>query len=227
MSEGEGSEPIARWRVIACFVLVAQVVLLLALKSALEEESWFVGTLSATVEEGPLMLEGVAANITIDMQNDQDDVSIEFFGPLRLTHWQDERDSKAELSQQEVQEYDENLNETFPGPSPSTVKSTTFTLIHLGIGFSIVLFFFVGLDLKKQSSKRLLTVLRRFTSFASILNTLLIVLLVLLILPVSWFGTVAGNPQDFSNSDENVAFLAHADFSGETSIGLDGFELRI
>ena len=226
MSEGEGSEPIARWRVIACFVLVAQVVLLLALKSALEEESWFVGTLSATVEEGPLMLEGVAANITIDMQNDQDDVSIEFFGPLRLTHWQDERDSKAELSQQEVQEYDENLNETFPGPSPSTVKSTTFTLIHLGIGFSIVLFFFVGLDLKKQSSKRLLTVLRRFTSFASILNTLLIVLLVLLILPVSWFGTVAGNPQDFSNSDENVAFLAHADFSGETSIGLDGFELQ-
>ncbi len=226
MSEGEGSEPIARWRVIACFVLVAQVVLLLALKSALEEESWFVGTLSATVEEGPLMLEGVAANVTIDMQNDQDDVSIEFFGPLRLTHWQDERDSKAELSQQEVQEYDENLNETFPGPSPSTVKSTTFTLIHLGIGFSIVLFFFVGLDLKKQSSKRSLTVLRRFTSFASILNTLLIVLLVLLILPVSWFGTVAGNPQDFSNSDENVAFLAHADFSGETSIGLDGFELE-
>jgi len=226
MSEGEGPEPVARWRVIACFVLVAQVVLLLALKSALEKESWFVGTLSATVEEGPLMLEGVAANITIDMQNDQDDVSIEFFGPLRLTHWQDERDSKAELSQQEVQEYDENLNETFPGPSPSTVKSTTFTLIHLGIGFSIVLFFFVGLDLKKQSSKRLLTVLRRFTSFASILNTLLIVLLVLLILPVSWFGTVAGNPQDFSNSDENVAFLAHADFSGETSIGLDGFELQ-
>ena len=226
MSEGEGSEPIARWRVIACFVLVAQVVLLLALKSALEEESWFVGTLSATVEEGPLMLEGVAANITIDMQNDQDDVSIEFFGPLRLTHWQDERDSRAELSQQEVQEYDENLNETFPGPSPSTVKSTTFTLIHLGIGFSIVLFFFVGLDLKKQSSKRLLTVLRRFTSFASILNTLLIVLLVLLVLPVSWFGAVAGNPQDFSNSDENVAFLAHADFSGDTSIGLDGFELE-
>ena len=226
MSEGEGPEPIARWRVIACFVLVAQVVLLLALKSALEQESWFVGTLSATVEEGPLMLEGVAANITIDMQNDQDDVSIEFFGPLRLTHWQDERDSRAELSQQEVQEYDENLNETFPGPSPSTVKSTTFTLIHLGIGFSIVLFFFVGLDLKKQSSKRSLTVLRRFTSFASILNTLLIVLLVLLILPVSWFGTVAGNPQDFSNSDENVAFLAHADFSGETSIGLDGFELE-
>ena len=226
MSEGEGPEPIARWRVIACFVLVAQVVLLLALKSALEEESWFVGTLSATVEEGPLMLEGVAANITIDMQNDQDDVSIEFFGPLRLTHWQDERDSRAELSQQEVQEYDKNLNETFPGPSPSTVKSTTFTLIHLGIGFSIVLFFFVGLDLKKQSSKRSLTVLRRFTSFASILNTLLIVLLVLLILPVSWFGTVAGNPQDFSNSDENVAFLAHADFSGETSIGLDGFELE-
>ena len=86
MSEGEGSEPIARWRVIACFVLVAQVVLLLALKSALEQESWFVGTLSATVEEGPLMLEGVAANITIDMQNDQDDVSIEFFGPLRLTN---------------------------------------------------------------------------------------------------------------------------------------------
>ena len=84
MSEGEGSEPIARWRVIACFVLVAQVVLLLALKSALEEESWFVGTLSATVEEGPLMLEGVAANITIDMQNDQDDVSIEFFGPTSI-----------------------------------------------------------------------------------------------------------------------------------------------
>jgi hypothetical protein len=82
MSEGIGPQPIARWRIIACVALIAQIVILLAIKSALEEESWFVGTLSATVDDGPLMLEGVAANATIDMQNEQDDISVEFFGFL-------------------------------------------------------------------------------------------------------------------------------------------------
>ena len=82
MSEGAGPHPIAWWRVIASLTLIAQVVILLALKSALEEGSWFVGSVSATVEEGPLQLEGVSVNLSIDMQNEQDDISIEFFGPL-------------------------------------------------------------------------------------------------------------------------------------------------
>ena len=98
MSEATGHEPIARWRVVASLTLILQIAILLSLKTALEEDSWFVGTLSATVEEGPLSLEGVSANVTIDMQNDQDDLSIELFGPLRLSHWQDERDDRAALS---------------------------------------------------------------------------------------------------------------------------------
>ena len=90
MSTGLRSQPIAGWRITASLALVAQILILLALKSSLEDESWFVGTLSATVEEGPLMLEGVSANLTIDMLNEQDDISIEFFGPIRLSHWQEE-----------------------------------------------------------------------------------------------------------------------------------------
>ena len=43
------------------------------------------------------------------------------------------------LSDQEVEEYDENLNDTFDSPSPDTVKSTTFTLINVGIGLSVLL----------------------------------------------------------------------------------------
>ena len=61
MSEGTGHEPIAHWRIIASLTLVLQIVILFSLKAALEEDSWFVGTLSATVEEGPLSLEGVSA----------------------------------------------------------------------------------------------------------------------------------------------------------------------
>jgi len=226
MSEGIGPQPIARWRIIACVALIAQIVILLAIKSALEEESWFVGSLSATVDDGPLMLEGVAANATIDMQNEQDDVSIEFFGLLRLSHWQDERDDRAILSEQGVEEYEENMNETFAAPSPSSVKSTTFTLIHVGIGLSTLLIVLIGVDLKKQWSKPLLTTARRFVSVASIMNALTVIILILLVLPTSWFGTIADNPQDYSKSDENIAFLAHAQFSAESSIGLDGFTLE-
>ena len=226
MSEGIGPQPIARWRIIACVALIAQIVILLAIKSALEEESWFVGTLSATVDDGPLMLEGVAANATIDMQNEQDDISVEFFGFFRLSHWQDERDDRAALSEQEVEEYEENMNETFAAPSPSSVKSWTFILINVGIGLSSLLIVLIGVDLKKQWSKPLLTTARRFVSLASILNALTVIILILVVLPASWFGTIADNPQDFSRSDDNIAFLAHADFSQESSIGLDGFSLE-
>ena len=113
MSEGVGLQPIARWRIVASLALIAQVVILLAFKSALEEESWFVGSVSATVDEGPLQLEGVSVNLSIDMQEEQDDVSIEFFGPLRLSQWQNERDDRATLSEQQVEEYDENIDEAF------------------------------------------------------------------------------------------------------------------
>ena len=226
MSEGAGSQPIARWRVIASLALIGQVVILLALKSALEEESWFVGSLNATVEQGPLQLEGVSANLTIDMQNEQDDVSIEFFGPLRLSQWQNERDDRAELSEQEVEEYNENLNETFDAPSPDTIKSTTFTLINIGIGFSVLLIVILCFDLRKQASQSWITICRRFASFGSFANTLAILLLILLALPASWFGTIAENPQDFSNNVDDKAFLAHAEFDSETSFGLDGFLLE-
>ena len=226
MSEGAGSQPIARWRVIASLALIGQVVILLALKSALEEESWFVGSLNATVEQGPLQLEGVSANLTIDMQNEQDDVSIEFFGPLRLSQWQNERDDRAVLSEQEVEEYNENLNETFDAPSPDTIKSTTFTLINIGIGFSVLLIVILCFDLRKQASQSWITICRRFASFGSFANTLAILLLILLALPASWFGTIAENPQDFSNNVDDKAFLAHAEFDSETSFGLDGFLLE-
>ena len=226
MSDDIGSRPIARWRIIASLALVAQIAILIALKAALEEGSWFVGSLSTTVDEGPLMLEGVAANVSIDMKSEQDDVRVEFFGYLRLTHWQDERDERATLSVEEAGDYEENLDETFSSPTPSTVKSTTMTLLHVGIGFSFLLLILIGIDLKKQSSGGLLTTFRRCVSLASVLNILAVLLLILLILPASWFGTVVGNPQDFSNAQENEAFLAHAQFSEETSIGLDGFVLE-
>ena len=63
---------ISRWRIGACIVLVGQLVVLQGLNTSLEDESWFTGRLSATVEEGPLSLEGVAVNITIDMKENQD-----------------------------------------------------------------------------------------------------------------------------------------------------------
>ena len=225
MSEGEGFQPVAGWRIVASLLLIAQLVVLLAFKSALEEESWFVGSVQATVEEGPLQLEGVSVNLSIDMKNEQDDLNIEFFGPLRLSHWQNERDDRAVLSEQEAEAYDENLNETFDAPSPDSIKSTTFTLIHVGIGISVFLIMVLCFDLRKQASQSWITYSRRFVSLVSFGNTLAILLLILLVLPGAWLASVAGNPQQFSNSDENVAFLAHADFSQESSIGLDGFSL--
>ena len=226
MSEGAGPQPIARWRVIASLSLIAQVVILLALKSALEEGSWFVGSVSATVEEGPLQLAGVSVNLSIDMQNEQDDVSLEFFGPLRLSNWQSERDDRAVLSEQEAQEHDENLNETLDAPSPDTIKSTTFTLINVGIGLSVLLIAVLCFDLRKQASRSWLTICRRFASFGAFANILAVLLLILFVLPGSWLASVAGNPQDFSNSRENEAFLAHAEFHTETSLSVDGYLLE-
>jgi len=226
MSDRAGKEPIARWRVIASLLLILQIMILISLKSALEEDSWFVGTLSATVEEGPLSLEGVSANVTIDMQNDQDDLSIELFGPLRLSHWQDERDDRAALSEQEIEEYDENRDEAFSSPSPDSVKSTTFTMIHISIGLAVLLMVLICIDLTKQVSEIKRTVVRRFVSFASFSSVLSVLVLILFILPASWFATVADNPQNFSGSRDDVAFLAHAEFSTRSSLGLDGFTLE-
>ena len=226
MSEATGHEPIARWRVVASLTLILQIVILLSLKSALEEDSWFVGTLSATVEEGPLSLEGVSANVTIDMQNDQDDLSIELFGPLRLSHWQDERDDRAALSEQEIEEYDDNLDEAFSSPSPDTVKSTTFMVIYISIGLAALLLVLICIDLTKQASGIKRTVVRRLVSLASFTSVFSVLVLILFILPASWFATVADNPQNFSNSRDDVAFLAHAEFSSTSNLGMDGFTLE-
>jgi len=226
MSKATGHKPIVRWRVIASLTLVLQIAILLSLKSALEEDSWFVGTLSATVEEGPLSIAGVSANVTIDMQNNKDDLSIELFGPLRLSHWQDERDDRAALSEQEIEEYDENLDDAFSSPSPNSVKSTTFTMIHISIGLTALLLMLICMDLTKHASGIKRTVVRRFVSFASFTSVLSVLVLVLFILPASWFATVADNPQNFTDSRDNVAFLAHAEFSSRSNLGLNGFTLE-
>ena len=226
MSEGVGLQPIARWRIVASLVLIAQVVILLAFKSALEEESWFVGSVSATVDEGPLQLEGVSVNLSIDMQEEQDDVSIEYFGFARLSFWQNERDDRATLSEQQVEEYDENIDEAFSSPSPSYVKSLTFTLIHISIGLAFLLIALICIDLTKQASETKRTVFRRFVSLGSFTSVLTVLVLILLVLPASWFATVADNPRDFTDSEQNDAFLAHADFSASSKIGLDGFTLE-
>ena len=226
MSEGVGLQPIARWRIVASLALIAQVVILLAFKSALEEESWFVGSVSATVDEGPLQLEGVSVNLSIDMQEEQDDVSIEYFGFARLSFWQNERDDRATLSEQQVEEYDENIDEAFSSPSPSYVKSLTFTLIHISIGLAFLLIALICMDLRKQSSETKRTVFRRFVSLGSFTSVLTVLVLILLVLPASWFATVADNPRDFTDSEQNDAFLAHADFSASSKIGLDGFTLE-
>ena len=203
-----------------------QVVILLAFKSALEEESWFVGSVSATVDEGPLQLEGVSVNLSIDMQEEQDDVSIEYFGFARLSFWQNERDDRATLSEQQVEEYDENIDEAFSSPSPSYVKSLTFTLIHISIGLAFLLIALICIDLRKQASETKRTVFRRFVSLGSFTSVLTVLVLILLVLPASWFATVADNPRDFTDSEQNDAFLAHADFSASSKIGLDGFTLE-
>ena len=226
MSEGVGLQPIARWRIVASLALIAQVVILLAFKSALEEESWFVGSVSATVDEGPLQLEGVTVNLSIDMQEEQDDVSIEYFGFARLSFWQNERDDRATLSEQQVEEYDENIDEAFSSPSPSYVKSLTFTLIHISIGLAFLLIALICIDLTKQASETKRTVFRRFVSLGSFTSVLTVLVLILLVLPASWFATVADNPRNFTDSEQNDAFLAHADFSASSKIGLDGFTLE-
>ena len=226
MSEGVGLQPIARWRIVASLALIAQVVILLAFKSALEEESWFVGSVSATVDEGPLQLEGVSVNLSIDMQEEQNDVSIEYFGFARLSFWQNERDDRATLSEQQVEEYDENIDEAFSSPSPSYVKSLTFTLIHISIGLAFLLIALICIDLTKQASETKRTVFRRFVSLGSFTSVLTVLVLILLVLPASWFATVADNPRAFTDSEQNDAFLAHADFSASSKIGLDGFTLE-
>ena len=160
------------------------------------------------------------------MQEEQDDVSIEFFGPLRLSQWQNERDDRATLSEQQVEEYDENIDEAFSSPSPSYVKSLTFTMIHISIGLAFLLIALICIDLTKQASETKRTVFRRFVSLGSFTSVLTVLVLILLVLPASWFATVADNPRDFTDSEQNDAFLAHADFSTSSKIGLDGFTLE-
>ena len=215
---------IFRWRVGACIVLVGQLVVLQGLNTSLEDESWFTGRLSATVEEGPLSLEGVAVNITIDMKENQDDLSIELFGPIRLSHWQSERDSRAALENQET--YEEDWNETFSSPTPDEIKSNTHQLIYGSMLVSGVLLILILVDFWKQHSGFWLTLSRRLLSFTSMTMVLTIFVMILVLLPISWFSTAAGDPEIYSENDNSEAFLAHSEFQAETSLGLDGFVLE-
>ena len=215
---------IFRWRIGACIVLVGQLVVLQGLNASLEDESWFTGRLSATVEEGPLSLEGVAVNITIDMKENQDDLSIELFGPIRLSHWQSERDSRAALENQET--YEEDWNETFSSPTPDEIKSNTHQLIYGSMLVSGVLLILILVDFWKQHSGFWLTLSRRLLSFTSMTMVLTIFVMILVFLPISWFSTAAGDPEIYSENDNSEAFLAHSEFQAETSLGLDGFVLE-
>ena len=215
---------IVRWRIVACIVLVAQLGVLQGLDASLEEESWFLGRLSATVDEGPLSLEGVAVNITIDMKEEQDDLSVELFGPLRLNHWQSERDSRASLENQES--YEEDWNETFSSPSPSEIKSNTHRLIYGSMLVSGVLLALLLVDFWKQHSGFWLTLGRRLLSFTSMTMVVTIFVMILILLPISWFSTSAGDPELYSENDNSEAFLAHTNFAAETSLGVDGFVLE-
>ena len=215
---------IFRWRIGACIVLVGQLVVLQGLNTSLEDESWFTGRLSATVEEGPLSLEGVAVNITIDMKENQDDLSIELFGPIRLSHWQSERDSRAALENQET--YEEDWNETFSSPTPDEIKSNTHQLIYGSMLVSGVLLILILVDFWKQHSGFWLTLSRRLLSFTSMTMVLTIFVMILVLLPISWFSTAAGDPEIYSENDNSEAFLAHSEFQAETSLGLDGFVLE-
>lgn len=221
-----GTEPrrIVRWRIVACVVLVAQLGVLQSLNTSLEDESWFVGRLSATVEEGPLSLEGVAINVTIDMKEDQDDLSIELFGPLRVNHWQSERDSRATLENQES--YEEDWNETFSSPTPTEIKSNTHGLIYGSMFVSFVLLVLLLVDFWKQHSGFWLTIGRRLLSFTSMTMVLTVFVMILILLPISWFSTSAGDPELYADNDNSEPFLAHSDFRAETSFGLDGFVLE-
>ena len=215
---------IVRWRIVACVVLVAQLGVLQGLDASLEDESWFIGRLSATVDEGPLSLEGVAVNITIDMKEEQDDLSVELFGPLRLNHWQSERDSRAALENQDS--YEEDWNETFSSPSPSEIKSNTHRLIYGSMLVSSVLLALLLVDFWKQHSGFWLTLGRRLLSFTSMTMVVTIFVMILILLPISWFSTSAGDPELYSENDNSDAFLAHTNFAAETSLGVDGFVLE-
>ena len=215
---------IVRWRIVACIVIVAQLGVLQGLNTSLEDESWFTGRLSATVEEGPLSLEGVAVNITIDMKENQDDLSIELFGPIRLSHWQSERDGRASLENQET--YEEDWNETFSSPTPDEIKSNTHQLIYGSMLVSAVLLVLLLVDFWKQHSGFWLTLGRRLLSFTSMTMVLTIFVMILVLLPISWFSTAAGDPELYSENDNSEAFLAHSIFQAETSLGLDGFVLE-
>ena len=215
---------IVRWRIVACIVLVAQLGVLQGLNTSLEDESWFTGRLSATVEEGPLSLEGVAVNITIDMKENQDDLSIELFGPIRLSHWQSERDGRASLESQET--FEEDWNETFSSPTPDEIKSNTHQLIYGSMLVSAVLLVLLLVDFWKQHSGFWLTLGRRLLSFTSMTMVLTIFVMILVLLPISWFSTAAGDPELYSENDNSEAFLAHSIFQAETSLGLDGFVLE-
>jgi len=194
------------------------------LNTSLEDESWFTGRLSATVEEGPLSLEGVAVNITIDMKENQDDLSIELFGPIRLSHWQSERDGRASLESPET--FEEDWNETFSSPTPDEIKSNTHQLIYGSMLVSAVLLVLLLVDFWKQHSGFWLTLGRRLLSFTSMTMVLTIFVMILVLLPISWFSTAAGDPELYSENDNSEAFLAHSIFQAETSLGLDGFVLE-
>ena len=215
---------IVRLRIVACIVIVAQLGVLQGLNTSLEDESWFTGRLSATVEEGPLSLEGVAVNITIDMKENQDDLSIELFGPIRLSHWQSERDSRASLENQET--YEEDWNETFSSPTPDEIKSNTHQLIYGSMLVSVVLLVLLLVDFWKQHSGFWLTLGRRLLSFTSMTMVVTIFVMILILLPISWFSTSAGDPELYSENDNSEAFLAHTNFEAETSLGVDGFVLE-
>ena len=215
---------IVRWRIVACIVLVAQLGVLQGLDASLEDESWFIGRLSATVDQGPLSLEGVAVNITIDMKEEQDDLSVELFGPLRLNHWQSERDSRAALENQDS--YEEDWNETFSSPSPSEIKSNTHRLIYGSMLVSGVLLALLLVDFWKQHSGFWLTLGRRLLSFTSMTMVVTIFVMILILLPISWFSTSAGDPELYSENGNSEAFLAHTNFEAETSLGVDGFVLE-
>lgn len=215
---------IVRWRIVACIVLVGQLVVLQGLNTSLEDQSWFTGRLSATVEEGPLSLEGVAVNITIDMKEEQDDLSIELFGPIRLSHWQSERDSRAALENQET--YEDDWNETFSSPTPDEIKSNTHHLIYGSMLVSGVLLVLLLVDFWKQHSGFWLTIGRRLLSLTSMTMVVTIFVMILVLLPISWFSTAAGDPELYSENDNSEAFLAHSEFRAETSLGLDGFVLE-
>jgi hypothetical protein len=176
------------------------------------------------VEEGPLSLEGVAVNITIDMKEEQDDLSVELFGPLRLNHWQSERDSRAALENQDS--YEEDWNETFSSPSPSEIKSNTHRLIYASMLVSGVLLVLLLVDFWKQHSGFWLTLGRRLLSFTSMTMVVTIFVMILILLPISWFSTSAGDPELYSENDNSEAFLAHSNFEAETSLGVDGFVLE-